>query len=150
MKEYRFRIRGKDYTVSIDRIEGGTADVTVNGTAYSVEMEGGSEKQVCPAPSAAADPLEVRVQSRPAAPASPARAVKSSSSASAVSSPLPGVIISVNVKEGDVVRRGQKIAVIEAMKMENDIMAPKDGTVTAVKVAKGDSVLEGAPIAEIA
>ena len=64
--------------------------------------------------------------------------------------PLPGVIIDVCVKEGDTVKRGQKIAVIEAMKMENDILAESDGTVTAIYVKKTDSVLEGADIASIA
>ena len=63
--------------------------------------------------------------------------------------PLPGVIIEVSVKVGDVVKTGQKVAVIEAMKMENEIQAPEAGTVTAVIVNKGDSVLEGDPIVKI-
>ena len=64
-------------------------------------------------------------------------------------SPLPGVVISVDVKVGDAVKRGQKVAVIEAMKMENEILAENDGTVTAVHVSKGDSVLEDAKIVTI-
>jgi biotin carboxyl carrier protein len=67
-----------------------------------------------------------------------------------VVSPLPGVIIAVKVNVGDAVKAGQTVAVLEAMKMENDIQAECDGTVTAVKVAKGDSVLEGAVIVTIA
>lgn len=67
-----------------------------------------------------------------------------------ITSPLPGVIIEVSVKEGQTVKAGQKVAIIEAMKMENEISASNDGTVTAVHVAKGDSVLEGAPIVTIA
>ena len=66
-----------------------------------------------------------------------------------VKSPLPGIIISVDVKEGQAVKRGQKVAVIEAMKMENEILAESDGTVTAVHTRKGDSVLEGADIVTI-
>ena len=66
-----------------------------------------------------------------------------------IKSPLPGIIISVDVKEGQAVKRGQKVAVIEAMKMENDILAECDGTVTAVHARKGDSVLEGADIVTI-
>jgi biotin carboxyl carrier protein len=62
---------------------------------------------------------------------------------------LPGVIIAVKVNVGDAVKAGQTVAVLEAMKMENDIQAECDGTVTAVKVAKGDSVLEGATIVTI-
>ena len=64
----------------------------------------------------------------------------------AVTSPLPGVILEVCVKEGDAVKRGQTVMVLEAMKMENAIEATADGTVTAIKVGKGDSVLEGAPL----
>ena len=63
-----------------------------------------------------------------------------------VTSPLPGVILEVSVKVGDAVKRGQKVMVLEAMKMENVIEATADGTVTAIKVEKGDSVLEGAPL----
>ena len=60
--------------------------------------------------------------------------------------PLPGVIISIDVKEGSSVKRGQKVAVLEAMKMENDILADCDGVVTAIHVAKGDTVEEDAKI----
>ena len=67
-----------------------------------------------------------------------------------INSPLPGVIIEVSVKEGQAIKSGQKLAVLEAMKMENDIVAEKDGTVTAIHVHKGDSVLEGAKIVTIA
>ncbi|MBO7069957.1 MAG: acetyl-CoA carboxylase biotin carboxyl carrier protein subunit, partial [Bacteroidales bacterium] len=67
-----------------------------------------------------------------------------------VVSPLPGVIIEVSVKEGQAVKAGQKVAVLEAMKMENEISAPKDGTITAIHVHKGDSILEGAPIVSLA
>ena len=63
---------------------------------------------------------------------------------------LPGIIISVDVKEGQAVKRGQKVAVIEAMKMENEILAECDGTIAAVHVKQGDSVLEGADIVTIA
>ena len=79
-----------------------------------------------------------------------APASKPAGAGKAVTSPLPGVIIEVSVKEGQAVKAGQKVAVIEAMKMENEIQASADGTVTAVLVNKGDSVLEGAEIVKIA
>ena len=63
-----------------------------------------------------------------------------------MTSPLPGVIIEVSVKEGQAVKAGQKVAVLEAMKMENEIPAPKDGTVTEIHVHKGDSLQEGDPV----
>ncbi len=60
------------------------------------------------------------------------------------------MIISIDVKEGQAVKKGQKVAVLEAMKMENEIQAEADGTVTAILVQKGDSVLEGAEILKLA
>ena len=84
-----------------------------------------------------------------AAPAAAPAAPKAAGAGSVVKSPLPGIIISVDVKEGQAVKRGQKVAVVEAMKMENDILAECDGTVTAVHARKGDSVLEGADIVTI-
>ena len=70
-------------------------------------------------------------------------------SGKAVVAPLPGVIVGMKVSVGDVVKVGQVLAVLEAMKMENDIQAEFDGTVNAVNVAQGDSVLEGAVIVTI-
>jgi len=61
----------------------------------------------------------------------------------AIKSPLPGVILSIDCKAGDTVKKGQKLLVLEAMKMENTIQADRDGEVAEIKVNKGDSVLEG-------
>lgn len=137
MKEYKFKINGNQYEVAINAIEGNIADVTVNGTAYKVEME--NAPAAAPAPAAAAAPAPAAAPA--AAPAGPG---------TDINSPLPGVIIEVSVKEGQAIKSGQKLAVLEAMKMENDIVAEKDGTVTAIHVHKGDSVLEGAKIVTIA
>jgi biotin carboxyl carrier protein len=142
MKTYRFKINGNDYEVTVNTVEGGVADVTVNGTPYKVEMEN-APAAASAVQTAPAVPVKQTVASVQAAPAPAAGAGKS------LTSPLPGVIVSVNVNVGDVVKAGQTVAVLEAMKMENDIQAECDGTVTAVKVAKGDSVLEGAVIVTI-
>ncbi|MBQ9195467.1 MAG: biotin/lipoyl-binding protein [Bacteroidales bacterium] len=139
MKNYKFKINGKDYNVTIGEAEGKMLSVNVNGADYQVELEN--------APAAAP------VQAAPVAQAAPAAAPAAPKAAGAgvtVKSPLPGIIISVDVKEGQAVKRGQKVAVIEAMKMENEILAESDGTVTAVHTRKGDSVLEGADIVTIA
>ena len=99
----------------------------------------------CPAAApAATTPAPAATAAAPAAPKAPAGAGEK------VNSPLPGVIVEVSVKEGQAVKSGQKVAVLEAMKMENEISAPKDGTITAIHVNKGDSILEGAPIVTIA
>lgn len=146
MKTYRFKINGKDYEVAVNSIEGRNANVTVNGADYSVEMEN-EAPAAAPAPVQAAAPAAVSAAPAPAA--APAAAPSASGAGKDVVSPLPGVVISVDVKVGDAVKRGQKVAVIEAMKMENEILAENDGTVTAVHVSKGDSVLEDAKIVTI-
>ena len=145
MKSYKFKINGNEYNVEINSVEGSIADVTVNGTSYTVEME---NAPAAPAVQAAPAPSQAASSTAPAAQAAPA--AKPAGAGKAVTSPLPGVIIEVSVKEGQAVKAGQKVAVIEAMKMENEIQAETDGTVTAVLVSKGDSVLEGAEIVKIA
>ena len=147
MKTYKFKINGNDYEVMVNSVEGNTADVTVNGTGYKVEMENAT---AAPAAPAAAPKSEPAAAPAPVAAAPAAPAAKAAGEGQTVTSPLPGVIIEVSVKEGQAVKAGQKVAVIEAMKMENEIQAPADGTVTAVLVGKGDSVLEGAPVVKIA
>lgn len=149
-KKYTFKINGKQYEVTVGNVEGKNASVTVNGVEYNVEME----NPVAAAPVVAA-PVNAPVvvpsapASAPAAPVAPV-APTSAGAGSDVTAPLPGVIISVNVAVGDKVQAGTKVAVLEAMKMENDIEAEVSGTVTAIHVSKGDSVLEGAKIVTIA
>ena len=144
MKTYKFKINGNEYNVAINSVEGGVADVTVNGASYKVEME----HMPAAAPAAAVQQTSAPVQN--SAPVQTAQApVPATGAGKPVTSPLPGVIIAVKVNVGDAVKAGQTVAVLEAMKMENDIQAECDGTVTAVKVAKGDSVLEGATIVTI-
>ncbi len=146
MKTYKFRINGNEYNVEINSVEGNIADVTVNGAAYQVEMENApapAQKSVQAPAATTVAPTNSAAAPAPK-PAAPAGAGKP------VTSPLPGVIIEVSVKEGQAVKAGQKVAVLEAMKMENEIQAPADGTVTAILVNKGDSVLEGAEIVKIA
>ena len=142
MKSYKFKINGNEYNVEINSVEGSNASVTVNGTAYQVELENApaAPVQAVPAAPVAAAPA-------PAAPAAPKPAA--SGAGKAVTSPLPGVIIAVKVNVGDAVKAGQEVAVLEAMKMENSIEATHDGTVTAIHVAKGDSILEGAAVVTI-
>lgn len=141
MKSYKFKINGNQYNVEVNSVSGNIADVTVNGTSYQVEMED--------APAVPAAPVQaVQPAATVSAPAAPQSAAKPAASGAgkAVKSPLPGVILSINVNVGDSVKAGQTVAVLEAMKMENEIQAEFDGTVTAINAAKGDSVLEGAAI----
>ena len=143
MKAYKFHINGNEYNVVINSVEGKNALVTVNGKDYTVELEDDSPAPASFAPQAPA----AQKSAAPAANAAPAPATENGK---AVTSPLPGVIISINVKVGDQVKEGQEVAVLEAMKMENSIEAGFSGTITAVHVSKGDSVPEGAAVVTIA
>lgn len=110
--------------------------ITVNGTAYDVTVDEADGA----APAAAAAPA-----AKPAAPkktAAPAAAAGSSS----INAPMRGTIVDVKVKVGDKVTNGTVIAVLEAMKMENDIVADKDGVVASICVNKGEAVETGAPV----
>jgi biotin carboxyl carrier protein len=98
--------------------------VTVNGTAYEIELE------------------ELTGVS-PAAPAATASASAAPVGGEKVTSPMPGTILSLHVATGDTVRKGQVLMVLEAMKMENEIMSPRDGKVVSVSTAKGASVESG-------
>lgn len=145
MKTYSLKINGHEYNVEIVNVEGGIANVNVNGQAYSVEL-GNMPAPAAPAPAAAPAP-----QAAPApAPQAAAAPAPSNGKGTPVTSPLPGVIVDVCVKEGQAVKAGQKVAVLEAMKMENDIEALQDGVVSEIKVSKGDSVLEGAVVVILA
>lgn len=139
MKEYKFTINGKEYNVCVGEAEGKILPVKVNGADYEVQLENAPAAAPASVAKAAAAPVQEAAKPAAAAPAG----------GKTVQSPLPGIIISVDVKEGQAVKRGQKVAVIEAMKMENDILAEVDGTITAIHVGKGDSVLEGADIVTI-
>ena len=120
--------------------------ITVNGVAYSVQVEevGGA------APAAvAAAPAPVAAPDAAPAPAPVAAPAPAAVEGEAVKAPMPGTILSVNVKAGDSVKSGAVLAILEAMKMENEIMAPRDGVVAAVHVNKGESVDTGAPIVSL-
>lgn len=106
--------------------------VTVNGTAYEIELEeltGAAPAAATAAPAPAPAPA-------PAAAPAPAGGEQ-------VTSPMPGTILAVNVAAGDTVKRGQVLMILEAMKMENEIMCPRDGRIASVNTSKGASVESG-------
>ena len=124
--------------------------ITLNGRTYEVEVEAGKAmlldeyEAIAPAPVAAA--------AAPAAPAAPAAAPAAAPVAggdNAVKAPMPGTILKVNVQNGQAVKEGDVLVVLEAMKMENEILAPKAGTVTQVLVSKGSTVDTGAGLVVI-
>lgn len=140
MKQYKYKINGNLYNVTVNDVEDNIARVEVNGTPYNVELDKPLKtpsvaKPVVRPAAAPKTATGAPVVSRPAAGGGGAKA--------GVKSPLPGVILDIKVKEGDMVKKGQVVIILEAMKMENNINADRDGKVTSIKVSKGDSVLEG-------
>ena len=109
-------------------------NITVNGVAYSVSVE---ETAAGAAPVAAAAPAAPAAPKAAPAPAAAPKAAAGAAGAVAVKAPMPGNILDVNVKAGDV------LVILEAMKMENEIVAPQDGTVASINVNKGDTVNSG-------
>ena len=157
MKEYKYKINGNEYSVAIIDLEGDKAAVEVNGVSYQVDIL--TEGYTAPAPRPAAKPAAAPAPAPAAAPAAPAPAPQPIAPAApaaepaapagkgtAVQSPLPGVILDLKVAVGDQVKAGQTVAILEAMKMENNINAECDGVITAIKVSKGDNILEGSDI----
>ena len=136
MKNYKFTIHGIQYEVEINSVEDQVINLNLNGTPYEVKVDK-EIKQV-------KTPKLVRSVAVPSTEgdAKVAR-TNSSASVSEIKSPLPGTVLDVMVKEGDTVKVGQRLLLLEAMKMENNIDSDKAGVVKTVKVRKGDAVMEG-------
>lgn len=143
MKEYKYKINGTRFTVAVGDVVDNQVRVEVNGTPYNVELDKAPAQKAsivsAPKPAAAAPRTESgeKVISKPTV---------GSGSASAVKSPLPGTIMSINVSEGQQVNAGDTVCVLEAMKMENDIHCQKGGTIKKILVGVGDAILEGTDI----
>ncbi|MBQ9253540.1 MAG: biotin/lipoyl-binding protein [Bacteroidales bacterium] len=140
MKSYKFKIHGTNYSVDIKSVEGQTIELELNGTPYQVEVDKQikqtpkkvvlANRQASPSPSAVATTQDVTPK-------------KPSGGANSIKSPLPGTILDVFVNVGDTVKAGQKLMLLEAMKMENQIDADRDGVIKSVGVRKGDVIMEG-------
>ena len=127
--------------------------ITVNGTAYDVQVEelGNAVSAPVSAPAApvSAEPVpQVAASTFAAAPVAAVTA-EVPADAELIASPMPGTIVSVNVKPGQIIKKSDVLVVLEAMKMENEIMAPHDAIVAAVHVNKGDSVESGTPLVSL-
>ncbi len=139
MKRFKFTINGNVYDVEIQNIDGNLAEVEVNGTSYKVEVD----KQIQPTKT----PRLVRTMSVPSTDVAPSTAKFAAPDApkgtGSIKSPLPGTILDIFVREGDQVKIGQKLLMLEAMKMENTLYADKQGKVQTINTRKGDNVMEG-------
>lgn len=136
MKKFKFNIHGNNYNVEVKTVEGSTAKVEVNGTCYSVELE-----------------QEVKTTKTPklmrAAVKTHKTLSKDESGAFKINCPLPGTIMTLNVSNGDTVKKGDTLLIYEAMKMENKVLAEKDGVVKNIRVKAGDSILQDELLLEI-
>ena len=127
MKEYKYKINGNSYKVVINNIEDNIASIEVNGTPYEVEME--TKKQIAIPPVQRAQPAPKTKEGQPVVTKPEPKSKKSG-----VKAPLPGTILDIKVKVGDIVQKGDTIIILEAMKMENNITADKDGKIVDIMV----------------
>ncbi|SHI95673.1 Biotin-requiring enzyme [Geosporobacter subterraneus DSM 17957] len=120
-------------------------NITVNGNTYEVEVEEiGGVSAPAPVARPAAAPATPKAAAPAAKPAAPKAAPKAApAGGNSVTAPMPGTILDIKVKEGDTVKSGDVLVILEAMKMENEIMAPGDGKVVSVNATKGASVNAG-------
>jgi glutaconyl-CoA/methylmalonyl-CoA decarboxylase subunit gamma len=139
MKKFKFTINGNQYETEVLSVEDNIAEIEVNGTLYKVEVDKTMKTTKTP--------KLVRPVAFPSTDSHPSVAKTSSPAgpkgAGSIKSPLPGVILEMFVREGDQVKMGQKLLMLEAMKMENNIEADKAGKVVSILKHKGDNVMEG-------
>ncbi|MDE6392753.1 MAG: biotin/lipoyl-binding protein [Muribaculaceae bacterium] len=141
MKEYKYKINGMKFTVVVGDIVDNEATVEVNGVPYKVELD-----RKAPQKPALSQSGQTNHGPAAATTSRPAPKPAVTGSAEVVKSPLPGTVMSIDVKVGDTVKAGDKVGVLEAMKMENDIRTIKGGTVKQILVNVGDAILEGTDI----
>lgn len=139
MKSYKFTIDGNTFEVEIIQVEGNIAKIEVNGTQFNVEIQRQAQQP-------AKTPVVVRQSVR-----EPQKDIekKTGGARTAIKAPLPGVILTLLVKPGDEVKKGQKLFIMEAMKMENEIKSERDGVIASIKVSEGQSVLQEEVIMEM-
>lgn len=145
MRKFKFTISGNEYEVNILNIDDNIAELEVNGTVYQVEIENKQIQTKTPKliRSVVSPSLESETSTMKTA------APTASKGAGVLKSPLPGTILDVLVREGDHVKIGQRLLILEAMKMENNINSDKEGKIKSIKVRPHDSVLEGDVLLEI-
>ena len=143
MKKFKFTIRGNKYDVEIHNIEDEVAEIEVNGTTYQVEIH--KHKKESKTPKLTRPNVVPSSESDTAKTAKPAER----KGTGLLKAPLPGTILEIKAKVGDVVKTGDTILIMEAMKMENNIKADNEGKILDIKVNNGDSVLEGDALVEI-
>lgn len=139
MKKFKFTIKGNKFEVLVKDFEDNIGHVEVNGTQYEVELDKEVKKTKTP------QLVRRPVVSKPGE----GQISKKAAGLIPVKAPLPGSIFKINVAEGDTIKKGDVLLIMEAMKMENNIMSEKDGVVKSIKVAVGDAVLQDDVLLEL-
>lgn len=147
MAKYQYTVKGVDYEVEIQDIEGNIANVTVNGIPFEVEMKqpvkaGKQKVKLGGEQTVKSENNNSSSTSAANAIAAPTGKPAAAAAGKPVVAPLPGTINEIKVKVGDKVKAGDTVVILEAMKMQNNIEAEKDGKVTAICVKPGQAVLE--------
>lgn len=135
----------KNYTITVN---GNVYDVTVEEKASSGQAAASAPRAAAPAP-AASVPAPAASAPAPAAAPAPKAASSGTEGSVKIEAPMPGKILDVKVSPGQAVKKGQVLVILEAMKMENEIVTPYDGVVAGIHVASGDSVVSGALLATL-
>ena len=160
--KYQYTVKGVDYEVEIQDIEGNIANVTVNGIPFEVEMKqpvkagkqkvklGGTANEGASSSSSAPQSAKASADLQSAASSGQTGDAGKAASGKPVVAPLPGTINEIKVKVGDKVNTGDTVVILEAMKMQNNIEAETSGTITGINVNKGDAVMEGDTLVTIA
>jgi len=139
MKQFKFVINGNIYEVELDSFEGNIATIEVNGTSYQVEVLKELSKTKTP----------TLVRQKIKGPDIQSIEKAEAGSNTPVKAPLPGNILKVLVKNGDIVKKGDSLLIMESMKMENTVLAEKDGVVEKVLVETDQAVLQGDVLIEL-
>lgn len=139
MKKFEFTVHGNKYEVEIKDFDDNIAQIEVNGTHYNVEIH----REIKQSKTPTLIRQEIKSERKDS------KIKKTVGKTNNVLSPLPGSIIKIEVKIGDVVKKGDSLLIMEAMKMENKILAEKEGTITAIRIKVGDTVLQNDILIEI-
>ena len=142
MKSYKFKINENSYSVEILDIKEDNVSVEINGTPYDIKIE-----TPISANKPAVKPM-IKIAKTPTPKAAPTpvaipQAQAAKSEGSVIKSPLPGVVLEIFVQVGDTVKAGQRVLLLEAMKMENNIDADREGVVKEIRVPRNATVMEG-------
>jgi len=144
VKSFKLVVNEREYTVEIGDLSESPLTVVVNGEAYRIELEREAITTVSPAPVVRAAPAQPKAVMPPVAPTPRAKVV-----AGAVTAPMPCKVLAIMVKEGDQIKTGDALFLIESMKMEITIPAPTDGVIKAIRVALGQTVGQGVVMLEM-